>query len=92
MSTENEKAYNVLADMALLMSYTQQVAEIGEQQDDLETLERAFLCSNFADNFTLRNSILVILDQVKEFYNLLAKHQPDDVRDALLTLQKNYNT
>ena len=89
MTTENTntKAFTVLSDMALVMSNTQLIADIGEQQDDLETLERAFLCSEFADSNRLRNSILVIMDQLKAYYDVLAKHDEDDVKEALVQLQ-----
>lgn len=93
MSKENTtlKAFTVLSDMALVMSDTQCVADIGDQQDNLKTLQRAFLCSDFADDNNLRNSVLVIMDQVKAFYKVLAKHDPDDVKAALQELKDFYS-
>jgi hypothetical protein len=90
MSTENEKqkAFNILSEMALFMDDTIQLADVEEQKEDLAILLRAFLVGNFADDPSTRNSILVITDQLTEFYNLLAKYTPDDVKDALLVISK----
>ena len=85
---ENQKAFNVLSDMALLMSDTQQISDVAEQKDDLETLLRAFLCGDFADNIRLRNSILVLTDHFKTFLELLEKYSQEDLEAALQNLKK----
>lgn len=88
--TENEtnNAFNVLSEMALLMSDTQQLADVSEQKDDLETLTRAFLVGDFADQQKLRNSVLVITDQFKALYTLLERYTRQDVENALRLILK----
>lgn len=83
---ENQKAFTLLSEVALCISDTQQIAAIGDQKESLAILERAFLVGHFADDTSTRNSVLVVVDQLKEWYNLLEKHTPDDVKDALQLL------
>jgi len=85
---EQNKSYNILAEMALLMSDTHQIADVSEQKDDLAVLLRAFLVGHFADDPSTRNSILVMTDQIDAFYNLLEKYNSQEVNNALLLISK----
>jgi hypothetical protein len=90
MHTENEKqkAFNILSEMALFMSDTHCLADVSEQKDDLAILLRGFLVSHYADDTSTRDSVLVLADQFEAFYNLLEKHSPDEVNDALRVISK----
>lgn len=90
MSTENEnqKSLQLLSKMTMFFSDVQNLADVEEQDQDLDTLFRAFLVGDYANEETLRNSILVMYDQYKALYQLLFECTTDDVKEALLLISK----